>query len=77
MEKEIARIWSEILEVETVAPDSSFYDFGGTTLQAMRICARLESLTGTDVTPDLLFEADTFADFVAAVTRLRATEVDR
>ncbi|MFB7495962.1 phosphopantetheine-binding protein [Streptomyces sp. NPDC056161] len=67
MEKEIAGIWAEILEVDDVLPDSSFYDFGGTSLQAMRICARIERITGYEVSPESVFDTDTFRDFVARV----------
>ncbi|MGW5652951.1 acyl carrier protein [Streptomyces humi] len=66
---EIAAIWADILEVDSVAGDVSFYDFGGTSLQAMRICARIERLTGHEVAPELLFDADTFEDFVTGVLR--------
>jgi acyl carrier protein len=68
MLNEMARIWADILEVDEIPLDASFYDFGGTSLQAMRICARIERDTGIVVTPDALFEADTFSDFVAGVT---------
>ncbi|WP_046728758.1 phosphopantetheine-binding protein [Streptomyces humi] len=66
---EISAIWADVLEVDSVAGDLSFYDFGGTSLQAMRICARIERLTGREVAPELLFDADTFEDFVADVLR--------
>ncbi|MEU9336451.1 acyl carrier protein [Streptomyces sp. NPDC048290] len=71
MKKEIAEIWADILEVDGLTSDSSFYDFGGTSLQAMRICARIERLTGFEVSPELVFETDNFGEFV---TRVRAMD---
>ena len=63
------RILCEILEIDDgrASPEDSFYDFGGTSLQAMRICTRIHRELGAEVAPELLFEADTFGDFVGAV----------
>ncbi|MFJ4622338.1 acyl carrier protein [Streptomyces sp. NPDC088812] len=67
MESEIASVWAEILGVDHVSPESGFYDFGGTSLQAMRICARVERITGYEVPPETVFACDTLRDFVARV----------
>ncbi|WP_435260502.1 phosphopantetheine-binding protein [Streptomyces sp. 1222.5] len=65
-------IISAILEVSELPISSNFYDLGGTSLQAMRICARINKELGIQVSPDGLFESDTLEGFCA-----EAAEVQR
>jgi hypothetical protein len=67
LEKAIADIEAEILDIDRVGRSDSFYDLGGTSLQAMRICARLERDLGVRALPVWLFDADILADFAALV----------
>ncbi|WP_229401791.1 acyl carrier protein [Micromonospora okii] len=62
----VLRIVADVLNVPHVSPADSFYDFGGTSLQAMRICARLSKELGLRVGPEVLFDSDTLADVIAA-----------
>lgn len=59
----VAAIFADVLEVDRYGADDSFYDFGGTSLQAIRICARIERETGIGAQPVVLFEHDVLADF--------------
>jgi acyl carrier protein len=61
----IARITADVLGIERISREDSFYDFGGTSLQAMRVCARLEKESGHRVTPAVLFDHDVVADLAA------------
>ena len=63
LEMAIAQIQAEILGVDRVGRTDSFYDFGGTSLQAIRICARIERDLGNRALPAWLFETDVLADF--------------
>ncbi|WP_162794160.1 acyl carrier protein [Streptomyces paludis] len=63
----VLRIAADVLKVPRITEADSFYDFGGTSLQAMRICARIGKELGVRVTPETLFECDTFAEVVAAI----------
>jgi acyl carrier protein len=65
LETQTAEIVAEILEVDRFGRADSFYDFGGTSLQAIRICARIEKTLGIKVEPLSLLDNDTLADFVA------------
>ncbi|MFJ1608566.1 phosphopantetheine-binding protein [Streptomyces sp. NPDC088253] len=60
----VARLMAEVLEVDRVGLDDSFYDFGGTSLQAMRLCIRLERETGFPVQPVDVFEHHVLSDLV-------------
>ena len=64
LEAAVAHIEAEILGVDRVGRADSFYDFGGTSLQAIRICARIEREIGNRALPAWLFETDVLADFV-------------
>lgn len=63
LENAIARIMADVLAVERVGRTDSFYDFGGTSLQAIRICARIEAELGYKSLPVWLYSADVLADF--------------
>jgi hypothetical protein len=76
LEAALATIVANVLEVDRVGREDSFYDFGGTSLQAIRICARIERDLGYRIMPVWLFESDVLAEFaarVAAATPLAAT----
>jgi acyl carrier protein len=69
LESTVAEIQAEILGIDRLGRTDSFFDFGGTSLQAVRICARIEKQTGHRVVPAWLFVHDVLADFVARVER--------
>ncbi|MFD5141804.1 phosphopantetheine-binding protein [Streptomyces sp. NPDC058401] len=71
LEEEIAAVMAEVLAVERVGRRDSFYDLGGTSLAAIRICARIERRLGLRVDPMLLLDHDELADFAEQI-RLRA-----
>lgn len=56
-EQHLLRIVAGVLKVPHVTMADSFYDFGGTSLQAMRIGTEL----GVRIAPERLFESDTLA----------------
>ncbi len=64
LESLVAKIQAEVLDIDRVGRSDSFYDFGGTSLQAIRICARVERDIGCKALPVWLFESDILADFV-------------
>ncbi|MGC4788144.1 acyl carrier protein [Micromonospora sp. DT178] len=65
----ILRIIADVLGVPRVASTDSFYDFGGTSLQAMRICARVQRERGRSLSPEVFFTGDTLADVVELAAR--------
>ncbi|HEY0512098.1 MAG TPA: amino acid adenylation domain-containing protein, partial [Thermoanaerobaculia bacterium] len=62
VEEWIARIWKEILGVETVGRNDNFFALGGHSLAATRLVSRLKSALGADVPLQAVFEAPTLAD---------------
>jgi acyl carrier protein len=65
VEQSVARIIAEVLDVDRAGRMDSFYDFGGTSLEAIRICARVESELGFQAQPTWLFTSDVVADFAS------------
>lgn len=67
-EKELARIWSEILGVSSVTVNSDFFDLGGNSLSVIKLLARAEEAFGEDVlSPDIAFEKGQLAEMSAAI----------
>lgn len=67
IESSIARIQAEVLDIDRFGRTDSFYDFGGTSLQAIRVCARVEREVGLRAKPAWLFSNDVLADFAACL----------
>ncbi|MFH8893858.1 acyl carrier protein [Streptomyces sp. NPDC017949] len=65
----VAAVVAEVLGVDRVGLDDSFYDFGGTSLQAISLCVRLEKATGLAVEPVDVLEHDVLADLVLLLSR--------
>ncbi|MDB6025309.1 MAG: amino acid adenylation domain protein, partial [Verrucomicrobiales bacterium] len=63
VEKAIAQIWSEILNVEEVGLHDNFFELGGHSLLAMRVVARLRENLGLELTIASLFESPRLSDF--------------
>ncbi|MEU6578124.1 phosphopantetheine-binding protein [Streptomyces sp. NPDC046805] len=64
LEQAVADIVAEVLGIDRVSRGDSFYDFGGTSLQAIRICARIELRLGLKALPLWLFSNDVLHEFV-------------
>jgi acyl carrier protein len=67
VEQSIAQVIAEVLGIDRVGRADSFYDFGGTSLAALKICARIESEHGWRVEPAWLLVTDVVADFARKV----------
>ena len=55
VEEAIARIWSEMLDVERVGRHDNFFDLGGHSLSAMRLLSRLRQVCHAEVSLTALF----------------------
>lgn len=64
----VVSIVEGVLQTGNLDPANSFYDLGGTSFQAMRICVQIKQRLAVDISPDALFDADSIADFAAEVT---------
>jgi amino acid adenylation domain-containing protein len=67
-----AQIFSQVLGVERVGIDESFFALGGNSLTATKLMARISAATGTQLSARTLFEAPTIRALGAAARRQAA-----
>jgi acyl carrier protein len=63
LEEAVAGILAEVLSVDRIGRTDSFYDFSGTSLQAIRVCVRIEQRLGIKAKPEWLFSNDVVEEF--------------
>ncbi|MEO1801928.1 MAG: amino acid adenylation domain-containing protein, partial [Cyanobacteria bacterium J06629_2] len=66
-ELKLTKIWSEILNMETVSTNSNFFSLGGDSILAIQIIAKANQ-AGIKLTPKQLFENQTIAELAAVAT---------
>jgi hypothetical protein len=68
LEKLIATVQTEVLDLDLIGRGDNYFDLGGTSLQAMRICTRIQRETGYKVIPAWLFEDAVLSDFARRIS---------
>ncbi|HEU4655924.1 MAG TPA: phosphopantetheine-binding protein, partial [Capillimicrobium sp.] len=71
LEADVARIWEEVLGLERIGVERSFFDLGGHSLVAMRIMSRLQEALGVRMPLSAIFERPTIRELAAAVAAAR------
>ncbi len=61
LEKQLAAIWAEVLDVRRVGRRDNFFELGGHSLLAVAVVTRLAEVTGRTIALRTLFEAPTVA----------------
>lgn len=70
----VRQAWLEVLELSNVDPVDDFFDLGGESLGAMRICNRVGAMLGGRIPLRILYENSQLREFAAQV-RARAGEL--
>jgi len=75
-EEQLAKIWSQVLDVKRVGIHDSFFELGGHSLKAVRIISRLHSEIGIRIGLAELVHAATVAELAAVVQSKTPTAPD-
>lgn len=59
MERQLRDVWEEVLAIDGIGVQESFFDLGGHSLLALRLVGRIEEELGTRVSSSVLFRAPT------------------
>jgi amino acid adenylation domain-containing protein len=63
----LAELWSELLQVPRIGPDSDFFALGGNSLLALRLLNRVRAEFGSDLRFGQIFEAPTVRALAARI----------
>jgi len=69
LEREIAEVWCEVLEVEKVGAHDNFFDLGGHSLLVLRVRAQLNEALGREIETIEFFRHPTVADLAEFLHR--------
>ncbi|MDQ4031964.1 MAG: amino acid adenylation domain-containing protein, partial [Actinomycetota bacterium] len=67
VERVVAEIWAEVLGVDRVGVEDSFFELGGDSILSIRVISRLRATFGVDLSPRVLFTHPTVAGLAAAL----------
>lgn len=67
LEQQMARLWSELLNIPEPGRHANFFEIGGHSLAALRLIARAEGELGRAIPVSALFECQTLAAFCARI----------
>jgi amino acid adenylation domain-containing protein len=65
IERSLASIWEDVLGVHPIGVDDNFFDLGGDSIRAVRMCAMVRKTLETVVPQSALLRAPTIATFAA------------
>ena len=69
LEKQLATIWSELLEVKAIGVNDNFFELGGHSLLAVRLFAQIEKRLGKRLPLATLFQAPTVAQLASVIQK--------
>lgn len=72
LERDLVRLWGQLLKRDQVGIHNDFFRMGGNSLQVMRMVAHVRKTYGVRVTPSYLFEHPTVAALAARVREAAA-----
>ena len=76
LEKDLSRIWSDVLAIDGVGVHDNFFDLGGDSLRATRVAVRILKDLKVEVPLKTLFQAPTIAQLVMKIGENRAGTID-
>ncbi len=77
LERRLARVWADLLQVDEVGVDEDFFEIGGHSLLAMQLLSRIRDRCDVEVPIQQLFEAPTVAALAAHVEAIQWADASR
>ncbi|WP_331741674.1 non-ribosomal peptide synthetase (plasmid) [Streptomyces sp. NBC_00726] len=74
LQRELCAMFGSLLEVSEVGIDDDFFELGGQSLQAIRLCNRIGAAVGVGVSVNKLFDHPTVAELAAYIDGKRAAQ---
>jgi amino acid adenylation domain-containing protein len=71
LEKQIADLWSEVMNVERIGIHDNFFELGGHSILAIQVITRLRKTMQIELPVTILFELPTVADFSKRIETIR------
>ncbi|GGZ36222.1 hypothetical protein GCM10010387_32820 [Streptomyces inusitatus] len=71
---DLARLFAEVLSVDSVAPDDDFFALGGTSLMATALVSRIRVELAVDASVATVFDVSTPADLAEALSAMDSTD---
>jgi len=75
-EELVAQIWAEVLKLERISTDESFFDLGGHSLLATQVISRVRRVLGVDIPLRTMFDTPTVAAVAARIDLSRLSGDD-
>ncbi|HEX8087809.1 MAG TPA: amino acid adenylation domain-containing protein, partial [Blastocatellia bacterium] len=76
VEKQLAKIWSDVLKLEQVSLHDNFFELGGDSILSIQIVARA-SQAGLEISPKQIFECPTVAELAAVAGACHAARAEQ
>jgi amino acid adenylation domain-containing protein len=75
-ETTLARIWSEILDIDPIGVHDNFFDLGGESLLAAQAVSKVSSFFEVNIPLRTLFDHPTISDFAAAIDDITSSRTN-
>ncbi|MHB8664872.1 MAG: non-ribosomal peptide synthetase [Acidimicrobiales bacterium] len=76
LEQELSEIWSDVLGVDSMGVNESFFDLGGHSLAVARVAARVRERMGVELPLRVMFDAVDIEGLAREIVFVRAMEAD-
>ncbi|MCP4220541.1 MAG: amino acid adenylation domain-containing protein, partial [bacterium] len=73
LEKEIAAVWSEVLDLEEVGVTDNFFDLGGNSLDIVKVNGKLKKRLDADIPVIIMFECPTIRTLARSINQDKGT----